>query len=494
MSDKPKIILNNVFPDATYNTGNNLYHETINLFRADDEADDDRKYYIYLNAGGTYKGEESVDVLNVAHAGKGLYQILSIAKNCTVFAGAERTGKDKGEERYGEQKNKIKYGGLYVEKYFEENVTTCNAGEKDLFVTFVCDSIKEPEDNIYIAFRNYKGITIENSNKKKSVISKNLSVIKFSSKCRIVLTSDDDDTKEDLIKLRELLKTTKWKEIGSYDDRIKDLSKKLQAKDINYFSILGDEKRELAYSNAIAKILKYKENCISEFLSCLEIKNCENNSFEGLVLREKEDVDLLFRDLNQENGKIVIIENKIDAGLTLSDPQKKDLKEQASGIFCDVFGIKDYEKHSKLEEFNSFLSIERGGQHSQLSKYYIYALCWALKAGWSAEQIKNNIYCFFLCPEYHKNVYETDDDDMLNIPYAFANKYKCITYKRIKDIFNKIFDKQEMQKLTDNQKFIVQGFLAAVSDLAKERDDSIEVEMIRRFIERHDKLQKLKNK
>ena len=173
MSDELKIILNNVFPDATYNTGNNLYHETINFFRADDEADDDRKYYIYLNAGGTYKGEEPVDVLNVAHAGKGLYQILSIAKNCTVFAGAEKTGKDKGEERYGEQKNKIKYGGLYVEKYFEENVTTCNAGEKDLFVTFVCDSIKEPEDNIYIAFRNYKGITIENSNKKKSVISKN---------------------------------------------------------------------------------------------------------------------------------------------------------------------------------------------------------------------------------------------------------------------------------------------------------------------------------
>ena len=52
MSDKRKIILNNVFSDATYNTGNNLYHETINLFKADDEADDDRKYYIYLNAGG----------------------------------------------------------------------------------------------------------------------------------------------------------------------------------------------------------------------------------------------------------------------------------------------------------------------------------------------------------------------------------------------------------------------------------------------------------
>ena len=61
MSDKRKIILNNVFPDATYNTGNNLYHETINLFKSDNEDS-----FIHLNAKGTYDKEEPVDVLNVA--------------------------------------------------------------------------------------------------------------------------------------------------------------------------------------------------------------------------------------------------------------------------------------------------------------------------------------------------------------------------------------------------------------------------------------------
>ena len=89
------IILNNVFPNASYNMGNNLYHETINLFKSDNG-----KYYIHLNANGTYKGAEPVDVLNITRADNGLYQILSIARNCKIVDGANITARDKGEERY----------------------------------------------------------------------------------------------------------------------------------------------------------------------------------------------------------------------------------------------------------------------------------------------------------------------------------------------------------------------------------------------------------
>ena len=48
--------------------------------------------------------------------------------------------------------------------------------------------------------------------------------------------------------------------------------------------------------------------------------------------------------------------------------------------------------------------------------------------------------------------------------------------------------------LTPHQKFIVEDFIDAISVLAKDRDDSVELSMIRMFMERHDKLQKLKNK
>ena len=68
-----------------------------------------------------------------------------------------------------------------------------------------------------------------------------------------------------------------------------------------------------------------------------------------------------------------------------------------------------------------------------------------------------------------------------------------ITYSTIKDFFETVKGEKE-KDLTKHQKFIVEDFIDAVSVLAKDRDDSVELSMIRMFIERHDKLQKLKNK
>lgn len=68
-----------------------------------------------------------------------------------------------------------------------------------------------------------------------------------------------------------------------------------------------------------------------------------------------------------------------------------------------------------------------------------------------------------------------------------------ITYSTIKDFFETVKVKNE-KDLTKHQKFIVEDFIDAVSVLAKDRDDSVELSMIRMFMERHDKLQKLKNK
>lgn len=477
ISDKRKIILNNVFPDATYNMGNNLYHETINMFQTDDG-----KFFLHLNANGTYDKEEPVDVLNVARAGKGLYQILSIAENCRVVKGAGITEQDMGRDRYEAQINKIKYGESYVENYFADNKTFCGEKEKDLFVTFECDGIYEPNSAIYIAFNK----CVQSNS---AVISEKISKEKFSATCRIVNLTDEDQEK-----IRNILPDEQSRrKVGTFEQRYNELKEKSGISyEENYFSVLGVDKKELQYSNAIAKILQFREEWISKFIKeVLHVENCKQNAFE--IKREEKNTDILFRDLTKETGKIIIIENKVEAGLTLS--KYNNLGDQAKAVFRDVFSVNKgkEEQNENWKNYNDKIFEEKDLLPSQLSKYYLYALCWALKAGWSVEQIKNNIYCFFLCPEYHKNVYETDDD-MLSIPYAFANKYKRITYKRIKDIFNKIFDKQEMKNLTDNQKFIVQGFLAAVSDLAKERDDSIEVKMIRRFIERHDKLQQLKNK
>ena len=480
MSDKRKIILNNVFPNATYNTGNNLYHETINLFKSDNEDS-----FIHLNAKGTYDKEEPVDVLNVARAGKGLYQILSIAKNCRVVDGAGITGKDKGEERYKKQVKQIKYGKCYVEDYFADNKTFYGEKEKDLFVTFKCDDgIFEPDSAIYIAFNNFDNRCVQRDS---AVISEKISKEKFSATCRIV-----DLTDEDQEKIRKILPDEQGRpKVGTFEQRYNELKDKSGiSHEENYFSVLGVDKKELQYSNAIAKILQFREGWILEFIKeALQVKNCEQNVFE--IKREEKNTDILFRDLTKEVGKIIIIENKVEAGLTLS--KYNNLGDQAKAVFRDVFSVENgkEEQNENWKNYNDKIPVGKDSLPSQLSKYYLYALCWALKAGWSAEQIKNNIYCFFLCPNYHKQMYAVDNNKKLTIPYAFADKYKMITYSTIKDFFERVKGKNE-KDLTLHQKFIVEDFFDAVSALAKKRDDSVELSMIRMFIERHDKLQQTK--
>lgn len=459
------IILNNVFPNASYNMGNNLYHETINLFKSDNG-----KYYIHLNANGTYNRAEPVDVLNITRADNGLYQILSIARNCKIVDGANITARDKGEERYNKQINKIQYGGVFVEKYFEENVTMGKSPEKDLFVTFICDKIEEPNKNIYITFANF-----ENKNDLTLKISKT----KFSSQCRIYLKDSNVVTD-----LNKFLEDIEWNAVGTYDERVKELKEKFLIAEENYFSLLGVEKQELPYSNAIVKILKFNKDGVSSFLSKLPgINVLGKNNFTEELRREEKNVDILFKDFT--NKRIVIIENKIDAGITLPNSTTTSLEKQAENIFIDVFGVKPNSSDKRWTTIVTCLKSEKTKQHSQLSKYYIYALCWALKSGWSSNEINENIHCFFLCPEYHKHMYATKTSKML--PYAFSNKYQLITYKDLFEIFQKVFSENNLS-LTPHQNFIVKDFLNAISFLAKDRDDTIEVKMIRKFIERHDEI------
>lgn len=425
-------------------------------------------------------------MLNVARAGKGLYQILSVAENCTVFDGAEKTGKDKGEERYNAQRGQITYGGLFVEDYFADNKTFCGEKEKDLFVTFKCDGIYEPNSAIYIAFNNFDNRCVQRDS---AVISEKISKEKFSATCRIVNLTDEDQEK-----IRNILPDEQGRrKVGTFEQRYNELKEKSGiSHEENYFSVLGVDKKELQYSNAIVKILQFREEWISKFLEkTLHVENCKQNVFE--IKREEENTDILFRDLTKETGKIVIIENKVEAGLTLS--KYNNLEDQAKAVFRDVFAIEKgkEEKDRNWENFNNKISAEKDSLPSQLSKYYLYALCWAIKAGWSEEQIEKNIYCFFLCPDYHEKMYSVDDNKKLTIPYAFAGKYKMITYSTIKDFFETVKGEKE-KDLTKYQKFIVEDFIDAVSVLAKDRDDSVELSMIRMFIERHDKLQKLKNK
>ncbi len=453
-----KIILNNMFPKASYDDGNNIYHEVINLFLADNE-----KYYLYLNANGEYDGEEPVNVINVARVCNGLYKVLSVAIGC-------KKGKD-------EIKN-IKYNGISLDKYFENNHKLYKTVT---YYTFECDkeNVYVPKGNIYIAFKNFGDTDSENNQIiKNDRIIKLMDLEKFSSSCRICnITSTDENLLKDIINHK--IPCNKLQTMANT---------KLNFKEENYFSFLGVEKNELQYSNAIVKLLNFKKDGKMSFLNELFkesiIENTAvNNDFE--VLREEKNIDILFRNLDPKDGKIVIIENKIDASLTLSD-KGSNIETQAMKIFKDVFN-KEL-NNNNTNEATIFNSILNGKNPSQLSKYYLYAVAWALKAGWDVDKINKDIICFFLFPEYYKEIY---NENFFN-KYAFGNKYTLITYKNLlkvfKDLLNvyeKVFDDKAKLCLSKNQLFIYEGFIDAISSLASDRDDLIERTMIKRFIDRH---------
>ena len=453
-----------MFPDATYNTGKNLYHEIINLFKADNG-----NFFIYLNRNGKYNDSAPDFVLNIVKAGEGLYQILSKAKI------------NEKPDYKNQAKDMAKYGGVDIGNLFGEN-----DDKERVFATFKCENIIQTKRNIYIQFPKSKSNSTADGKATYGLLNLagdyvfKMKNTKIGQDPRVV-----NIDKDDLNTLNSIIEDEKnWQDgsVGTFDERRGVLENKTKCNEENFFSLLGVDKQELQYSNAIAKILQFKvkEDLVPKFFKYLVgTDKDENNTFE--ILREENDVDILIRDLSK-NGKIVIIENKIDAGLTLSNYE--NLSAQATAVFCDVFGKE--EENEYWNNYKDFFSNENNSP-SQLSKYYFYALCWALKAGWEKNKIEENIYCFFLCPNYRKYKYATENDK-LAIPYAFANKYKLITYSTIKGFFVDINNKKE---LTCHQKFILEDFLDAISNLAKDRDDSIELDMIRMFIERHDKLKSI---
>ena len=483
---KRKVILNKMFPNAAYmTTYENIGHETINLFRANDGY-----YYIHLNPNGTCN-LDNVDVLNLSKIGNGLWRVMSKAVNCKRLDAAKIFGKDKNQLRYDTQmdKDNICYGyyangeGITVDKYFERNVTMKGEPEKDLFATFKCDGVYKPKYGkpIFISVNDCKTNYDHLKTHYKYYQLKNIN--KWGSACRIINIFGDDLTELQKIIADDNL----WMQepLLSFQEQYDELKNNSGYEEENYFTFLGVEKQELQYSNALVKILKFNSDFLSDFLSNLSGDDCKNNKFE--ILREEKSIDLLFRDLDKKNGKIFVIENKIDANVTLSE-EKMKVEEQVEKWIKKMENITDEEwSQDQLDIKNKILSRivnKKDNLTSQLSKYYVIAVYWALKNGWDNEKISKDVHCYFLCPEYHKYNYKVNNEGFLDSNFALSGMYKLITYKKIKEIF----DNFSKDNLSDHQRFLFDDFISAISALAKARDDSMELKMIKMFIDRYNEI------
>lgn len=381
---------------------------------------------------------------------------------------------------YCKQKKTLLYNDKYLEDYFESNV-----GGNTVLSSFVCDGIYEPIKPLYIAFKTCK------QNKLKENFYRLLSTSPGRTTFFFKFNQEDQNLLEKLVG-----DTTLWnnKPIKSF----KEYAKKYEeSDDFNYFSELGIEKQELQFSNAMKLFLEhfYLTNRFLKHLGC-KIEKSDSFSIE----REKYNIDLFFTNFNvlkndnmdNSKEKIVIIENKIKANVTPSD-NDKTLKEQVEKVFRSVYQIECSKKLNKQEtnEINTIckelgINLETKSIPSQLSKYYIYAFILAKKRNWSEEKIKNDINCFFLCPEYSKVLYEVSKNGYLenntfigkNEILFLQEKYKFKTYKDILPVFENCLKKE---KNRDKYWYFLEDFVNNIQLQAKDRDDSLEQSMIKLF-------------
>ena len=143
-----EIIINKMYVGAYLSEGDNIGHEIINLYRADDG-----KNYIYLNSQGTIElshGENRITVLLVRKFASKTYKVLAKAEGVTILDFAD--SKLPREERYkGQAALGLTYGGISLVDLFNENSYHGSLQEeKNAYTTFVADKVIKPQNQIYI--------------------------------------------------------------------------------------------------------------------------------------------------------------------------------------------------------------------------------------------------------------------------------------------------------------------------------------------------------
>lgn len=439
----------------------NLGHEAINLIRADAKTGEDiGKFYIWLNSMGICKEinkNTSCTVLMVRSINGSKYKVIAKAEECKLCDGADisRTTKDNesntSQHKTDKQTRYEKQMELGV-KYYDKCPMNDIYREKDMFATFCSAKVSETKGDVYL-------ITDNEDDQHNNIYYADFKIGE-TMRAYIDASHKANESLKAVIDNEDL-----WVKIEDSDIA------NIQNPEFNFFKLIRKDKDELTLSNALAYFID-KVGIESFLKDCLELAiEFANDKYK--LFREKNNIDISF--FGEKN--VVIIENKIDAGITANT------NSTISGQINSA--AKLYYDKSKYDSENDYKDtikgiIEKAGEFndetkaSQLSKYYIYAVAYLLnKDGIDADNIQEHINCFLLIPEYAKKDFNPADEGYYNSVFYLSEKYKIITYKKILKFFN---DK----KAQISDKYI-SDFISALKPLANEFNNELEAEMKYRF-------------
>lgn len=338
-----EIIINKMYVGNYLSEGDNIGHEIINLYKADDG-----KNYIYLNSQGFIDlshGKNRLTILLVRKFASKIYKVLAKAEGIKVLDFADKNLPK--EQRYkGQVALGLTYGGVSLVDLFNENSYRGSFDEdKNVYTTFVADMVIKPKNQIYIT-------------DDESVSDDNIFFIRTNKgfgKQTLREFYNEHEKPESFTDLNKIIENKElWEETNATQTiyEFPEIEKDIY---FNFLKIIRQEDNELAFSNMFAYFFNINRDAFSKFTQ--EVLSVDIQT-DFIIEREKKNIDLLISD--KKNA--VVIENKI--------------KSSINGI---------NERHD----------IYSNQVQSQLKKYYQYVTT-------DDEYCMKTVSCFIFSPNYNR--------------------------------------------------------------------------------------------
>ena len=268
----------------------NIGHEVINLFRADNG-----KNYVYINDDGRiaekYNNTVSA-VLLIRYVEVGVFEVIAKAEKLeqVLFRGKSIPEESAKQIEYVKDNN-ITYGGVYPYEVFG------NSDAEKIVITFKADQLLKVARPVFLVNKSAKVDSFDTSY--------HLSEKTFSRQSlRMYFTETDQH--EDFNTLQSLLGDDKNWEPSNSTKQV-NLADSYELQQSNPFiSIIKKEHDELTFSNLLAYVFEQNRKVFCDFASTTLGINDFSTEFE--VYREtKAHIDLWIEDDNH----VIVIENKI---------------------------------------------------------------------------------------------------------------------------------------------------------------------------------------
>ncbi len=449
---KRLIIINRMYAGGYLTIGENIGHEIINLVRSDNGNN-----YLWLNAGGNCQKSKFIDkngnmlydeivMLMVRMYGHKKWKVLGKAVIDTDSLEEYMVPKF-GEKYHKEQIEKIKkekicYGGLPINKIFDNNFFNeeIQSGV-DIYFTFKAKDVFLPAstpENIektIIAIEGLKGLS------KQSL--------------RMYLSYDNTDKKDTYNKFNDIIdgKAFDWETKNT--TQMVDVDSAVFNNEEEYFlKIINEEYRELSFSNLLAYFLKNKKVMNLFAKQVLKLNAFDSDAYS--ITREEKNIDLFISSAEH----YIIIENKIRSGLI------EEEKEMTKKIL-EYFGESDVKKlPPKAKELIS--AFKEAKTHYQTDRYYAYA-CGTVEK----QKTDATVSGYVLFPNYALHSITQQLHNTL-----FRENYTPITYEQVCSFFKGI---KNCGILNEYENKYLDEFIRAMEIHTKDVDNSFEEEMKNRF-------------